>query len=78
MEGKYEWKGNSRKIFDAVLAMSPWFVRSLSRNALLKGFQERQLTVITEIGFVEVCKEKVPERFLEKTLVKCEELRTKE
>jgi hypothetical protein len=77
MEDTYEWKDNSRKMFDEVVLMTPWLFRSLSRNSFLKGFQEKQLKIITEEDFIEVCKAKVPEKFVEKALAKCEELRTK-
>jgi len=76
-EYEYEWKDNSRQMFDEVVMMTPWLFRSLSRSSLLKGFQEKKLTVVTEADVVEVYKVKVPPNYLDKTLAKCEELRTR-
>lgn len=78
MADTYEFKDNSQTMYEEVLLMTPWLFRSLSRKSFLQGFQEKnQNGVITEDIFIEVCKDKVPEKYLDETLKKCKELRTK-
>lgn len=77
MSDEYKWTDNSRKMFDEVLLVTPRLFRPISRKALIRGFQEKQLTQVTEEEFIAVCKEKLPEKYLKPTLAKCEELRTR-
>jgi len=77
MEEEYEWTENSRKMFDEVLLVTPRLFRPISRKSLIRGLQEKRLRQVTEEEFMAVCMEKLPEKYLKKTLAKCEELRTK-
>ncbi len=52
MMDEYKWTDNSRKMFDEVLLVTPRMFRPISRKALIRGFQEKQLTKVTEEEFI--------------------------
>lgn len=71
----FEWKDNSKQMFDKVCESTPWFVRHFTRNGLTKGLTERG-PVVTEQGMYDVCREVTPASHLEATITILDEYRT--
>jgi propanediol dehydratase large subunit len=74
MDG-FTWKDNSKVMFDKVVASSPFFVRAMTRNAVVKGLASRGCGEVSEQQMFDVCKEVTPSPFLERTLKILEENR---
>lgn len=67
---------NTRDMFDQVCQASPWFVRHFTRNGLLNGLREMQITTVTEPDMYAVCRKVTPEKYLERTLLILDKLKT--
>ena len=75
-EEDFEWRGNSKVMFEEVVNMTPWLFRHFPRSSILSALKEREGKIVTEEALIEVCQQVTPEKYREKTMVKLEELKT--
>ena len=75
-EEDFEWQGNSKVMYEEVVNMTPWLFRHFPRSSILSGLKDRNDPVVTEESLVDVCKKVTPEKYMEQTMAKLEELRT--
>jgi len=64
----FDFKENSRKMFDEVCNITPWLFRHFTRNGLIKGLQDEGCGNVTENIMYAVCKKVAPEKHLKQTL----------
>jgi len=64
----FDFKENSRKMFDEVCNITPWLFRHFTRNGLIKGLQDEGCGDVTENIMYDVCKKVTPEKHLKQTL----------
>ena len=63
-----KFRDNSEAMFNEVCSETPWFVRTFTRNGLVKGLREEGCGVVTEENMYDVCRKVTPEQYLGKTL----------
>ena len=73
---QFDFKENSKAMFDDVCNASPNLVRHFTRSALTKGLMERGCGAVYESTMYEVCKEVTPAKYLKQTLDILEKDRT--
>lgn len=66
----FEFQGNSQAMMEAVVARTPWFIRSVVRRNLFKGFAKHgnNNKKVTEDMVYAVCQEITPASHLSTTL----------
>ena len=65
---EFEFKENSKTMFEEVCNATPWFVRHFTRNGLVRGLKEKGCGQVTESIMYEVCRDVTPEKHLERTI----------
>jgi hypothetical protein len=75
---EFNWKENSRAMYDTTIKAVPAFVRPIIKSRLLKGLKEKasDSMEITEAVFMDALKSSAPESKLEKIIGELEKLRT--
>jgi hypothetical protein len=67
MEG-FEFKENSKAMFDDVCNLTPWLVRHFTRNGMVNGLKARGCGAVTESIMYDVCREVTPAKYLDRTI----------
>ena len=72
----FEWKDNSKQMFNKVCEATPWFARHFTRSGLMKGLKEHGSGVVTEQEMYDVCREITPAAHLTTTIAILDEYNT--
>jgi hypothetical protein len=70
------WTENSKAMFDACCASTPWLVRHFTRSGFARGLAARGCGTVTEQNMFDVARDVTPPAHLEKTLGILNKLRT--
>jgi hypothetical protein len=68
IEGEFEFKENSKKMFDDVCNATPMLFRHFTRNALVQGLKKQGCGEVYESIMYDVCKKVTPAQHLASTL----------
>jgi hypothetical protein len=72
----FDFKENSKLMFEKVCEATPWFVRHFTRSGLVNGLKERGCGEVNEEIMYEVCRAITPERHLDSTIKILDENKT--
>lgn len=72
----FEFKENSKVMFDEVCSMTPWLFRGFTKNGLIQGLKDEGCGIVTEQKMYDVCRKVTPAKHLDKTMEVLEKHKT--
>ena len=75
-EQQFNWKENSKGMYDKVIEATPWLFRHFTRNGLDKGLVAKGCGDVTEAIMYDLVREVTPAKHLEASLKILDENKT--